>query len=145
MSNQCDLQAVSIDPMKPTIKVGQQTTVKLFLKNNGPGIIAKGEATCHITVDGKFLNKPAGVKAIRKAWTLDGPVITKDGRYEIYLTNKAGDISVNEPELQGVSFTVRGKKGGKGFITVVSSLSGSAQSSDVDGSNQSVSTEIIIK
>ncbi len=147
MSQQVDLQAVAIEPLKPKIKVKAQTTVKVFMKNNGPGEIPKKQGVFHVTVGGKFLNKPSGVKSPDSLWALQGPIISKDGKYELYFHNTS-PIPVNDGSKDievAIAFYVKGKKAGKAEITLASSLSADAEVSDADGNNQAVTTEIIVQ
>jgi len=137
MSNFCDLEATSIDPVKREIRSGSQTTIIAELKNNGPDILPAGEATAHVTVNGRFANKPNGFKS--KGWKLDG-IKTVEGNYQLYFTS-IKDMGVNEKSP--FQFAVKGKKAGKIDITLASTVMG--QASDVNGTNQSVSTELIVK
>lgn len=138
-----DLQAVSVDPLRPTISVGSQTTIVSNIKNNGPDNIPVGEAVVHITVNGKYLNKPAGFKSDR--WELDTIYTNSVSKnYEVWVRNSKA-VGVNEPGWPGFKFTVKGKTVGSGDITLTSSLSGNATASDYDGANQSARTVLIIK
>lgn len=139
-----DLQAVSISPRKPRIRKGTQTTIEVVMKNNGPDTIPTGEATCHITVPGDILLKPSGFKPMGKQWALQ-VIKPQDGRYEMYFKNTAGPIPVDNTNMYGFKFIVKGRKKGVCTITLASSLSGTATSGDVDGANQSVSTEMIVE
>jgi len=132
-----DLQGVSIDPIQPKIRVARQTTVKSFLKNN-VGVIPKGEATCHITVNGKYLHKPGNFKSDH--WLLEGVKI-EQGNYEVFCKSKK---QMKEGELTEIAFTVKGKRVGTADITLASSLSGDSKNWDIDGLNQSVRTELIV-
>lgn len=137
-----DLQAISIAPTKAAVKVGSQVTVKAYLKNNGPDPIPAGEATAIVTVSSRFLNKPYGFKAIGGGWKLQG-IKKETGSYNLFLVSTA-DIQKDAPKLEGFSFYVKGGRPGVGDITMATSLSGDATSGDVDGANQSASTQIIV-
>lgn len=138
MATAVDLQAVSIDPIKSQIRVARQTTVKAYLKNNVSTLPAK-DGTCHITVNGKYLHKPANVKSAH--WLLQG-IKVEQGNYELFLVTKK---QIKEGESTEITFTIKGKRTGKADITLASSLSGNSLNWDIDGFNQSVSTQIIVK
>lgn len=143
-----DLQAVSIDPVSPQIKVGEVTDIVVVMKNNGPDAIPKTEATCQITLSAVHLGRPGKFQFHGKQWRLLGVITTlgKNGQHNIFMQNNAGPIPVDNEQVFGFSFKVKGKKAAPGpvHITLASSLSGTSISSDQDGNNQSVATEISV-
>jgi hypothetical protein len=134
-----DLQAVSIDPGKPSIKVGEKTFIEVVMKNNGPHSIPKGEATCQVTVNNKCLSVPYKTGFTSHRWSL---VAVKRSKGHVNLFFKtSGEMGIGSTSFR---FNVTGKAVGKSDVTLASSLSGNATGSDIDGNNQSVSTEVII-
>lgn len=151
MSNKnVDLQAVSISVEKPELKVGEFTKVEVILKNNGPDSIPKADATCQITLPATYLGKPSRFKSLLgKQWSLLGTITTlgKNGQHNMFFQNNAGPIPLDNSKTFGFTFFVKGKKATAGEIslTLASSLSGLAMSSDVNGTNQSVSAQLVVK
>lgn len=141
MSNQVDLQTVSIDPLSPSIKKGSQTTIFANIKNN-VGVIEKGGAKIHCTINGQYLSKPNTFRSVGIKWKLEA-IKTQNGNHELFAVN-AEPIPTGQLRFPGIKFSVRGKAIGVADITLVSSLSADSQSSDVDGANQSARTQLIV-
>ena len=139
-----DLQAVSIDPTLPTIAVGQTGSIVVAMKNNGPSIIPVGEATVQITLSSVFLNLAIPFNFVDACgqWTYLGNV-PGAGTHNLFFQNNAGPIPVGGP-FCSFQFNVGGKAvtAAPSGITLASSLSAGATTSDVDGSNQAATTEI---
>ena len=150
MSNQIDLMAVSIDPAK-VVKGNPEFPGDLFpgsafqlvvdMKNNGPDTLLKGEGTCQITISSKDLILAIKPKFVSKKWKLLGVKKIKN-QYNLFLETKA-DMMKDEPDC-GFYFNVKAKVAGTSFATLASSLSVTSMSSDINGTNQSVRTEIVI-
>lgn len=135
-----DLQAVSIDPLSPIINKKEVVRVVTVMKNNGPDTIYAGEATCIITVNNKFLAIPKAFSFQGDSWRLAYKSRTKGLANFFFKTTEA--IVPGETTL--FYFNVSGKTLGIGNITLGSSLSHDAKCGDVNGWNQSVSTEVLI-
>lgn len=141
-----DLQAVSIDPMTAEIRPTQFTKIVAILKNNGPDDIPVGEATCAVTVDLRFLRLPRkiGLSHIgTPQWAFLGRRRSAKDQVTLFFQNNWGEIPKNDITNQGFSFEIYGKSPTKDhnlpLITLASSLSATATTSDTDGNNQSVS------
>lgn len=137
-----DLQVASISPQKASIGKGKQTSVVVEMKNNGPGPISKGSAQVKVTVSWFSSYKPSQFNFYDKSWKLD--IVEKVGdSYVIHTRNaKALPQSTSHSKFK---FSVKGRKPGKIDLTVASTLSRDTMDSDIDGSNQSATTEIIVK
>jgi hypothetical protein len=139
-----DLQAVSIDPTLPTIGVGQVGQIVVAMKNNGPSVIPVGEATAQITLSSVFLDLaiPFNFTDACGQWTYLGNV-PGAGTHNLFFQNNAGPIPVGGP-FCSFQFNIAGKMPtvAPSGITLASSLSAGATTSDVDGSNQAATTEI---
>lgn len=139
-----DLQAVSIDPTLPTVGVGQTAFIVVSMKNNGPNPIPATDATCQITMSSVYLDLaiPFDFTDACGQWTFLGNV-PGPGTHNLFFQNNAGPIPVGGP-FCSFQFRVAGKAvtPAPSGITLASSLSGTATTSDVDGSNQAATTEI---
>lgn len=146
MSKQVDLQAVSIDPSTGgnPIKPGQTFQLNLAMKNNGPDVLPAGEATCQITLSEKHITIPRARKFESKFFAFLGLKRTPgvDGNIDLFFQSNE-DMPVNE--VDELIFTVKADKPGTSIANAVSSLSATSMSSDVNGTNQSVMTELVIK
>lgn len=123
--------------------------IVVVAKNNGPDPIPTGEATCQITLSNKHLTFPRNHDFRNigdKQWSFLGAKRNAPGQVNLFFQNNAGEIPVNNEDVSGFSFEVQGKSVTKSptAITVASSLSATAKSSDIDGSNQSASTELTV-
>ena len=143
-----DLQCVSIDPLPATIKKGQTTSIILAMKNNGPCMIPKGDATAQVTLIGEYLElgTPLNFIDICGQWTYLG-VISKDGQHNLFFQNNEGPIPVNGQPCY-FQFDVKGKAETPVIsptgISMVSSLSITATTADMNGRNQAAWTEVKI-
>jgi hypothetical protein len=139
-----DLQAVSIDPTLPTIGIGQVGQIVVAMKNNGPSVIPVGEATAQITLSSVFLNLAIPFNFVDACgqWTYLGNV-PGAGTHNLFFQNNAGPIPVGGP-FCSFQFNIAGRAvtAAPSGITLASSLSAGATTSDVDGSNQAATTEI---
>ena len=140
-----DLQAVSIDPSSPSLGVGQVGQIVVSMRNNGPGVIPVGEATAQVTLSSVYLDIALPVTfsdAPCNQWSYLGNV-PGAGTHNLFFQNNAGPIAIG---ALGCAFRIN--VGGKAVtpapsgITLASSLSPTAVTSDVNGTNQAASTEI---
>jgi len=147
MQAQCidvDLQAVSIDPGHTSIGKGQQTTITVVMKNHGSCSIPVGEATAQVTLSAVYLDigTPVNFSDGCKQWTYLGAV-SNAKQHNLFFRNDGGPIP---PDGKACSFhfDVKGKAitNAPVSITLASSLSATAKTGDVNGNNQSVSTEL---
>lgn len=133
----CDLQVVSVSPSVSTVSTGQTFYVELQVKNNGPDVLPEDEATAQITISNKYLTVPTNkylnfqsdywkIVKIKRS--------TKYGHVNIFLKNKE-ELPINVTD--NITLNLKGRSQGSATVSVVSSLSGRAKSSDPDGSNQS--------
>lgn len=140
-----DLQAVSIDPGALSINVGQTTQIFVAMRNNGPNPIPVGEATAQVTLSSVFLDlgTPLNFTNACGQWTYLGNV-PGVGTHNLFFQNNAGAIP--NATTCTFQFDVTGKagSGGPSGITLASSLSATATTSDNDGSNQAATTEITV-
>lgn len=142
MSNSVDFAAVSIDPGKISINKGEKTFIQVSMQNNGPDVLPAGEGTCQITLNNKLLSLPVnrGFKNLSgEVWKLVAVKRTQ-GTVNLFFKTIA-DFPIGTADFQ---FNVTGKAYGTADITLASSLSATATSSDPNGTNQSVSTQLII-
>jgi hypothetical protein len=145
-----DLQAVSIDPSSPVIGINATGQLVVIMRNNCPCAIPTGEAQVQITFSATYLDP-----AIPLSFTNTCPgspwsyvtTVTAGGLHNMFFRNNAGPLPVGGV-FCGFQFNV----GGKGVIspapvaiTLASTLSGAAVSSDIDGSNQSASTQVLLQ
>lgn len=141
-----DLQAVSIDPGHTSIGKGQTTTITVAMKNHGSCPILPGEATTQITLSAVYvdLGTPINFSDNCKHWTYLGAV-SNAKQHNLFFRNDGGAIP---PGTSACSFhfDVKGKMAGTAPIpiTLASSLSATAKTADVNGNNQSVSTELYV-
>ena len=139
-----DLQAVSIDPGHTSIGKGQKTTITVSMKNHGSCPIPAGEATAQVTLSAVYLDMgtPVNFNDLCKQWTYLGAV-SNAKQHNLFFRNDGGSIP---PDGKACSFhfDVKGKMVTSGplAITLASSLSATAKTADVNGNNQSVSTEL---
>jgi hypothetical protein len=142
--NRVDLQGVSIDPIPGTIKKGQTASIVVVMKNNGPCVIPKGDATAQVTLIGEFLEPGAPVNFIDICgqWSYLG-VISKDGHHDLFFQNNAGAIPLGAQYCY-FQFDVVGKSDTKPAtgITLVSTLGATSMMVDMNGRNQAASTEL---
>jgi len=142
--NRVDLQGVSIDPIPGTIKKGQTASIVVVMKNNGPCIIPKGDATAQVTLIGEFLDpgSPVNFIDICGQWSYLG-VISKDGNHDLFFQNNAGAIPLGSQYCY-FQFDVVGKSDTKPAtgITLVSTLGATSMMVDMNGRNQAASTEL---
>jgi hypothetical protein len=143
-----DLQGVSVDPLPATIGKGQTATVMVAMKNNGPCTIPQGEATAQITLIGDYLDPgtPLNFIDICGQWSYLG-VISKDGQHNLFFQNNGGPIPAGG-KFCSFQFDVKGNAetpaNAPTAITLVSTLSATATTADLDGRNQSAGTELRI-
>ena len=139
-----DLQAVSIDPTVSTIGVGSTGFIVVSMKNNGPSVIPVGEATATVTLSSVYLNLaiPFGFADACGQWSYLGNV-PGAGTFNLFFQNNAGPIPVGGAPCS-FQFRVAGKAVTPvpSGITLASSLSPGATTSDVNGTNQGATTEI---
>lgn len=139
-----DLQAVSIDPSSPTLAINQVGQIVVSMKNNGPNPIPVGDATCQITLSSVYVKLaiPLNFTDACGQWTYLGNV-PGPGTLNLFFQNNAGAIPVGGP-FCSFQFNVAGNAvtPAPSGITLASSLSPTATTSDVDGSNQAATTEI---
>jgi hypothetical protein len=139
-----DLQAVSIDPGHTSIAKGQKTTITVVMKNHGSCPIPAGEATAQVTLSAVYLDLGTTVNFsdMCKQWTYLGAV-SNAKQHNLFFRNDGGSIA---PDGKACSFhfDVKGKAitNAPVAITLASSLSATAKTADVNGNNQSVSTEL---
>src|SRR5688500_5253943 len=60
--DQVDLQAVSISPVNVSLQQGKETQLEVVMRNNGPCVIAKGEATAQITLNTEHVEVPDNIR-----------------------------------------------------------------------------------
>jgi hypothetical protein len=139
------LQAVSIDPVSPIINKGEPVSVLAIFRNNGPGAIPPGEASCHITFSNTYLSLPRNKGVIESIhWQIVSIKRNVKGQVQIFFRNTT---AMNPGDDGSCIFYVRGKKytdAAGSIITLASTLSAKSQCGDVNGSNQSVSTYVIV-
>ncbi len=139
-----DLQAVSIDPTLPTIALNQVGQIVVAMKNNGPSVIPTGDATAQITLSSVYLKLaiPFNFTDACGQWSYLGNV-PGAGTFNLFFANNAVPIPVGGP-FCSFQFNVAGNAvtAAPSGITLASSLSAGASTSDVDGSNQAATTEI---
>jgi len=142
-----DLQAVSIDPSAPVISTTGTAQLVVVMRNNGPCIIPTGEAQVQITFADTYLQPAIPLNFVDNCvparWTFV-TTVQAGGFYNMFFRNNAGPIPVG-----GVFCSFQFNVGGKGVIspapvniTLASTLTAAATASDVDGSNQSASTQV---
>lgn len=141
-----DLQGVSIDPIPAVVEKGQTATIMVVMKNNGPCTIPKGEGTAQVTLDANILDlgTPLNFIDICGQWTYLG-VITENGFHNLFFQTNEAEIPAAGPFCT-FQFDVKVKSWIKDptLITMVSSLSATATTADIDGKNQSAGTELKI-
>lgn len=142
-----DLQAVSIDPSPGSLNVGQTGQIVVVMKNNGPCPIPTSEAQVQVTFSSVFLAPGAPINVVDNCvparWTLIANVPTP-GLHNLFFRNTAGPIPVGGVDCS-FQFNITGLSNTAGTtITLASTLSASATTSDADGSNQSASTQIAV-
>lgn len=142
---QVDLQAVSIDPSATAVGVNQVVQIFVVMKNNGPCPIPTGEAKVQITLSSVYfdLGTPFNFSEICATgqYTFDG-VISDASYHNLYFTNNGGPIPVDQ--FCYFQFDLKGKlvTPSPSNITLISSLSATAASSDINGTNQGSSTQL---
>ena len=141
-----DLQAVSIDPTIPSLGIGQTGSIVVSMKNNGPGIIPIGEATASVTLSSVYLDLGTPLTFIDACsqWVYLGNV-PGAGTFNLFFQNNAGAIPVGGAPCN-FRFNVKGKLAtpAPSGITLSSSLAPGATTSDINGTNQSATTEISV-
>ena len=141
-----DLQAVSIDPGHTSIGKGQTTTITVAMKNHGSCTILTGEATAQVTLSAVYLDlgTPINFSDNCKYWTYLGAV-SNAKQHNLFFRNDGGPLP---PGTSACSFhfDVKGRvvTTAPVAITLASSLSATAKTADVNGNNQSVSTELYV-
>lgn len=140
-----DLQAVSIDPSALSINVGQTAQIFVAMRNNGPNPIPVGEATAQVTLSSVFLDlgTPLNFTNACGQWTYLGNV-PGVGTHNLFFQNNAGAIPNGFTCTFQFDVTGKAGSGGPSGITLASSLSATATTSDNDGSNQAATTEITV-
>lgn len=137
MTQQVDLQVISVDPEIAPLRVNEQTNVIIATVNNGPGIIPTSEATLTITVSSALtyvdMNLISDSCGIWEVTFFDEPNRT------IHFATQGGPMNVDELCL--ITIPIEGAMEGTANINVGSSLSPDAGSSDNVGNNQSASSE----
>ncbi len=139
-----DLEAVSIDPATLSVNVGATTQIFVVMKNNGPCPIPTGEATCLVTLSSTAfdLGSPFNFNDICGIWTYLGDVPNATS-HNLFFRNNAGPINLGTPCY--FQFDVKGKTTFPGSpITLVSSLSATASTGDVQPANQSALTFLTV-
>ena len=139
-----DLQAVSISPAGISLLKGKTMEIEVVMRNNGPCTIPVGDATAQITIssDQLELAEPFGFKDECGQWAF--VTSSRAGKsYNLFFKNTGASIPVGG-NMCAFRFSVKGKSDepGTSRITLASSLSGTAQTSDMDGNNQSAYAEI---
>jgi len=141
-----DLQAVSIDPGHTSIGKGQTTTITIAMKNHGTCPILTGEATAQVTLSAVYLDlgTPINFSNNCKQWTYLGAV-SNAKQHNLFFRNDGGSIPAGGTTCS-FHFDVKGKAvtNAPVAITLASSLSATAKTADVNGNNQSVSTELYV-
>jgi hypothetical protein len=141
-----DLEATSMDPASPVIQVGQTTQIIVAMSNNGPCVIPTGEATLQITMSSVAFDIGVPFNLVdfcSPQWTYLG-VITNATQHNLFFQNNGGPIPVGSG-LCYFQFDIKGKAiTTNSPITLASSLSATATSSDVNPVNQSVSTTLTV-
>lgn len=143
---QVDLQAVSISPVDVTLQPGKETQLEVVMRNNGPCEIPKGEATAQITLNTEHVEVPSDIRFSDECghWTF--LTSTSSGNQKnLFFRNNGSALPVGG-KFCAFRFSVKAKTKSAGIstITLASSLSASAKSSDMNGNNQSAYTEINI-
>jgi hypothetical protein len=120
--------------------------IEVVMRNNGPCAIPVGDATAQITIsaDQIELAKPFGFKDECNQWEfLTSNMAGKN--YNLFFKNTKAPIPAGGA-MCAFRFSVKGKSEANGTsrITLASSLSGSARTSDMDGNNQSAYAEIAV-
>ena len=140
-----DLQAVSIDPNAPSVAVGQTGQIIITMKNNGPSIIPIGEAQVQITFSSIYLDVALPVTftdGCGGRWSFLGD-FPGAGTHNLFFRNNAGVVPIG-----GALCSFQLNMGGKAVtpsptvITLASSLAAGATTSDINGTNQSATTQI---
>jgi hypothetical protein len=144
-----DLQAVSIDPSSLVLGINATGQLVVVMKNNGPCILPTGEAQVQITFADTYLQPASPLNVVNTncpgVWQ---HVATTNaaGQFNLFFRNNGGPIPVGGAGCE-FTFNIGGRglvSGGPVNITLASTLTGSATSSDVDGSNQSASTQVFV-
>ena len=140
-----DLQAVSIDPTLSTIGIGQTGSIVVEMKNNGPSAIPIGEATATVTISSIYLDLGIPFNFVNSCgqWSYLGNV-PGAGTHNLFFQNNAGPIPVNGPACM-FQFNIGAKLLETPIpsgITLASSLSPGATTSDMNGTNQGATSEI---
>lgn len=141
-----DLQAVSVSPVNFKLDPGKSTQIEVVMRNNGPCVIPKGQATTQITINTEHLEVPAniGFKDECNEWIF--VTSTSSGNLmNLFFRNNGADLPVGG-KFCAFRFTVtaRAKSAGTSVITLASSLSATATTADMNGNNQSAYAEIEI-
>lgn len=144
-SPQVDLEITSIDPSTGgnPIKASQSFNLHLAVKNNGPDVIPAGEALVQITLSEKSITIPRKRNFESQFFSFLGAKRTPGagGNIDLFFQSNE-DIPVNE--VDELIFAVKAGEPSVSHATAVSSLSATATSSDVNGTNQSASCELVI-
>lgn len=145
--NDVDLQAVSIDPSLTAIGKGQTASIAVVMKNNSECKIPTGEATAQITFSSVYLDlgSPINFKDFCGQWVYLGAVSDKK-QHNLFFQNKGGPIQPGG-KFCSFHFDIIGKAVASYPVpvTLASSLSGDAKSSDINGNNQSTSTQVHVR
>lgn len=129
-----DLKAESITASNAAPKVREVVVVSVVMQNEGESPIPKGEAFCQITLDSHFIGKPSAFKG--KQWKLQVTKAEPKGQYNMFIKNTGSALPTGTTEF---NFKIKTKKAvASTAVTLASSLTGTAQVSDVDGSDQSI-------
>jgi hypothetical protein len=145
-----DLQAVSIDPSALVISTTGTAQLVVVMKNNGPCILPTGEAQVQITFGDTYLQPAVPLNLTNTTcagvWTFVGQT-NVGGQFNMFFRNNGGPLPVG-----GAGCEFRFNVGGRGLVspgpvnvTLASTLTAAATSSDVDGSNQSASTQVFVQ
>jgi len=116
------------------------------MRNNGPCVIAKGEATAQITLNTEHVEVPDNIRFSDECghWTF--LTSTSNGNLKnLFFRNNGSALPIGG-KFCAFRFNVKAKTNSAGIstITLASSLSATAKSSDMNGNNQSAYTEITI-
>ncbi len=141
-AQQVDLEGVSIGPTTLTpIAINQIQTVRVILKNNGPGAIPTGEATATVSINTTYLrfDTPLAFTDASGLWTL-----VNSSANTLQFANTGGPLPGDPNTGFTLQFNVRGNAAGIGDLNLASSLSRTSTVSDRNGNNQSASGSITV-
>lgn len=142
-NNNVDLHAFSLDPLSEP-KVNKPFRLKLVMRNNGPGVIPKGEAVAMVNLDNRFITVPRKIEFYSPHWK--GLKVYRKSNYVTLSFQTITDMAVNQQDE--IIFMLKGKKK-TGMeptkITAFATLNFNATTGDANGFNNQVDTEFIIK